>query len=160
MFPIRHILHATDFSAQSAAAFDVACALARDYSAKLTILHVWSPPPVYAPDGIAVPMTSEDVYKARVSLAAIRPQDPTVKTEHVLAEGDPTEQILHHAREASADLIVMGTHGSSGLTRLLMGSVAESVTRRAECPVLTLRKPVHSNLEASSPQLAPVAAAN
>lgn len=147
MFPIHRILHPTDFSEPSAAAFELACALARDYGAELLVMHVHSVPPVYAPDGIAMPLENEDPYRARVQLYQIRPDDPEVKVRHLLVEGNPIDQILGHARSEAADLIVMGTHGSSGLTRLLMGSVAESVTRKAECPVLTLRKPFHPGLE-------------
>jgi nucleotide-binding universal stress UspA family protein len=159
MFPIRRILHPTDFSEQSSAAFEVACALARDYSAELTVLHVCSTPPVYFPDGIAVPLPGEDPYRTRVQLYEIQPNDPRVKVQHVLVEGNPIDQILKQARSDSADLIVMGTHGSSGLTRLLMGSVAESVTRKAACPVLTLRKPFHPTPEDLIPDIHPAIAA-
>jgi universal stress protein A len=58
-----------------------------------------------------------------------------------VAEGDPAEMILRVAEEVHADLIVMGTHGRTGLSRLLMGSVAEQVVRRAPCPVLTMKAP-------------------
>ena len=147
MFPIHRILHPTDFSEQSKAAFEVACALARDYSAELVILHVYSTPPVFAPDGIAVPLPSEDPYRARVQLNEIQPTDTNVKVRQILVEGNPVDQILRHARTEAVDLIVMGTHGSTGLARMLMGSVAESVTRKSTCPVLTLRKPFHPNPE-------------
>lgn len=149
MFPIKRILHPTDFSEPSVAAFELACALARDYEAELILLHSYAPPAVYAPDGIAVPMPAEDVYRSRVQLNEIRPDDPTVKVRRLLVEGNPVDEILTHARDETVDLIVMGTHGASGLTRLLMGSVAESVTRRAECPVLTLRKPFHPAIESA-----------
>jgi universal stress protein A len=155
MFPIRRILHPTDFSEQSNAAFEVACALARDYSAELVILHVYSTPPVFAPDGIAVPLPSEDPYRVRVQLHELRPSDPRVNVKHIMVEGNPIDQILKHARTEAVDLIVMGTHGSSGLARLLMGSVAESVTRKTSCPVLTLRKPFHPNPENEIPDVLP-----
>lgn len=147
MFPIRRILHPTDFSEQSNAAFELACALARDYLAELIVLHVSATPPVYFPDGIAVPFPGDDPYRTRVQLYEIQSGDPQVKVQHVLVEGNPINQILKQAHTDAVDLIVMGTHGSSGLTRLLMGSVAESVTRKAMCPVLTLRKPFHPTPE-------------
>ena len=147
MFPIARILHPTDFSEPSTAAFELACALARDYSAELVVLHVYELPPVYAPDGIAVPFPNEDAAEARIKLDRILPDDPGIHMKRIFVEGNPVDQILKHARTESADLIVMGTHGSSGLTRLLMGSVAESVTRKAECPVLTVRKPFHPHGE-------------
>jgi nucleotide-binding universal stress UspA family protein len=142
MLPIRKILHPTDFSDHSRAAFELACALARDYSAELLILHVNRPTPIYAPDGIAVGMPTAEPFEGRVKLAQIRPEDPRVKTEHKLVDGDPAEQILKAA--TGVDLIVLGTHGSTGLTRLLMGSVAETVLRKAPCPVLTVRTPAKS----------------
>jgi nucleotide-binding universal stress UspA family protein len=141
MLPIRKILHPTDFSDRSQAAFEMACALARDYSAELIVVHVTRPPLVYAPDGIAVATATEEPYDARVKLAEVRPADPRVTVTHHLLEGEPAEQILKAARAVSADLIVLGTHGTTGLARLLMGSVAESVVRKATCPVLTVRAP-------------------
>jgi nucleotide-binding universal stress UspA family protein len=141
MLPIRTILHPTDFSDSARPAFDLACALARDYAADLLVVHVVPPSRVFAPDGIAVPFPAEEPYEARARLAQLHPADPDVKTDHRLLEGDPTEQILKAARDANADVIVMGTHGSSGLMRLLVGSVAESVMRKAPCPVLTVRGP-------------------
>jgi len=155
MFPIRRILHPTDFSEPSTAAFEVACALSRDYSAELVIMHVYSTPQVFAPDGIAVPLPSEDPYRARVRLYQIQPTDPRVKVRHILVEGNPVDKILGHAKTEEVDMIVMGTHGTTGLTRLLMGSVAESVMRNTLCPVLTIRKPFHPNPENDIPDVRP-----
>jgi universal stress protein A len=150
MLPIRSILHPTDFSEQAQAAFELACALARDYEAELTVLHVYSMPPVFAPDGIAIPLSDEDPHSTRIKLQELLPSDAQVKVKHVMVEGNPVDKIIEYAENNSADLIVMGTHGSSGLTRLLMGSVAESVTRKAACPVLTLRKPFREHKERSN----------
>jgi nucleotide-binding universal stress UspA family protein len=141
VLPIRKILHPTDFSDRSRAAFELACALARDYGAELVIVHVAATPPVFAPDGIAIASPVEEPYEPRVKLAEVRPSDPRVKFEHRLLEGDPADQILKAARVGNADLIVLGTHGTGGLARLLMGSVAESVMRKAPCPVLTVKAP-------------------
>ena len=77
-------------------------------------------------------------------LEAVVPTDPTVPYEHRLITGDPATAIARLAEEEQADLIVMGTHGRTGLTRLLMGSVAEAVVRRAPCPVLTYKQTDHS----------------
>jgi nucleotide-binding universal stress UspA family protein len=139
VLPIHTILHPTDFSEECRPAFEMACALARDYSAALVVAHVVPPARVFAPDGIAVPFPAEEPYEARARLARVRPTDGHVEIEHRLLEGEPAEMILKLARDVSADVIVMGTHGSSGLTRLLVGSVAESVMRKAPCPVLTVR---------------------
>jgi universal stress protein A len=143
MLPIRKILHPTDFSDHSRAALDLACALARDYGAELLILHVNRATPIYAPDGIVVGLPVEEPYELRGKLAQVRPEDPRIKYEHKLVDGDPAEQIIKAA--AGMDLIVLGTHGTTGLARLLMGSVAESVLRKAPCPVLTVRTPPKSD---------------
>jgi nucleotide-binding universal stress UspA family protein len=141
MLPIRTILHPTDFSASCRPAFELACALARDYSAALVIAHVVPPVRVFAPDGIAVPFPAEEPYEARARLAQVHPTDGHLEVEHRLLEGEPAEMILKLAADASADVIVMGTHGTGGLVRFLVGSVAESVMRKAPCPVLTVREP-------------------
>jgi nucleotide-binding universal stress UspA family protein len=142
MLPIRTILHPTDFSDHSRAAFDLASALARDYGAELVVVHVNRPAPIYAPDGIVVAgVPVEEPLELRGKLAQLKPHDPRVKVEYKLLDGDPAEQILKAAAAANADLIVLGTHGATGLARLLMGSVAEQVLRKAACPVLTVRTP-------------------
>jgi nucleotide-binding universal stress UspA family protein len=141
MFPIRKILHPTDFSDQSRAAFELACALARDYKAELLIVHVNRPTPIYAPDGIAVGVPVENPLELRARLASVRPSDPQITVEHHLLDGDPAEQILKTAQSQQVDLIVMGTHGTTGLARLILGSVAETVLRKANCPVLTVKAP-------------------
>jgi nucleotide-binding universal stress UspA family protein len=86
-----------------------------------------------------VPDTNET--SLRKALAAVVPTDPAVEHEHRLLYGDPASEIVRLAGEEQVDLIVMGTHGRTGLMRLLMGSVAEAVVRRAPCPVLTIREP-------------------
>jgi nucleotide-binding universal stress UspA family protein len=141
MLPIRTVLHPTDFSEASQPAFELACALARDYKARLVLLHATPPTRVYAPDGIAMPFPPEEEYDARVRLARLRPADPIVEVEHYVVEGDPADEIMKAAARLHADVIVLGTHGNTGLTRLLVGSVAEHVMRKAPCPVLTVRAP-------------------
>jgi len=70
-----------------------------------------------------------------------------VKVEHRLVEGFAAEAILQAAEESKADMIVMGTHGRTGFNRLLMGSVAEEVLRKAACPVLTVKAPATEEVE-------------
>jgi nucleotide-binding universal stress UspA family protein len=143
MLSIRKILHPTDFSDHSRAAFELASALARDYGAELLILHVNRATPIYAPNGIVVGVPPvEEPYELLGKLARLKHEDPSIKVEHKLVDGDPAEQIIKAA--AGMDLIVLGTHGTTGLARLLMGSVAESVLRNAPCPVLTVRTPPKS----------------
>ncbi len=142
MLELRTILHPTDFSERSEGAFPAACSLARDHGAHLVVLYVQRPDvagfaeyATYAPDPIQTPA---DVKK---SLSARRIIDPGLDVAYRVAEGDPAVHLLHAARELDANLIVMGTHGRTGLGRLLMGSVAEAVSRKAPCPVLTLKTP-------------------
>jgi len=139
MLPIRTILHPTDFSDFSADAFHLACSLARDYGARLIVLHVEDVAVPMVGDGIMMPPPVMDLEPARDALRKIRPEDPIISVERYLIEGDPATEILQLARKTNADLIVMGTHGRTGVGRLLMGSVAERVLREAACPVLTVK---------------------
>jgi nucleotide-binding universal stress UspA family protein len=81
----------------------------------------------------------------RKTLAQIVPTDPNVPYEHKLLVGDPATSIVDLAESEGVDLIVLGSHGRTGLTRLLMGSVAEAVVRKAKCPVLTVKQPEKTN---------------
>jgi nucleotide-binding universal stress UspA family protein len=77
----------------------------------------------------------------RRQLEQIRPVDPGIRVEHVLLEGDPAREIVCYSRDHGIDLVVMGTHGRTGLERMLMGSVAEKVLRGASCSVLVVKMP-------------------
>jgi nucleotide-binding universal stress UspA family protein len=149
---IRRILHPTDFSDLSRPAFDLACSLARDFGAELVVLHVSPPPVVGVVDGMTVDLPTGAIEYAHTRLEQIRPADPKIVVAHRLEEGDEAREILRVAAELSVDLIVMGTHGRGGLSRLLAGSVAEAVMRKAPCPVLTVRTPFPS--ERTPPQAA------
>jgi len=142
MLPFKTILFATDFSGASKMAFGVASALARDYKARMIVVHVIEPIRMGFSEFAAYVGPEEDKGQAMTQLQAIKPPSPMVTLEYRLLEGEPATVIVETAQEIEADLIVMGTHGRSGLTRLVMGSVAEDVLRRAPCPVLTLREPV------------------
>ena len=141
MLPIHTVLHPTDFSDHSEFAGGLAGALARDYGARLLILHVAQFPPVFTGEGM-VPV-SEDELRAEgaARLNALPAPRGDVRAERRLEVGDPATEVLRVAAELPADLIVMGTHGRTGLGRLLLGSVAEQVMRRAACPVLTVSRP-------------------
>ncbi len=90
---------------------------------------------------VAIPEDAErTMEQVREELGKIVPDDGNIRFEHRLLAGVAGLEIPRLAEEEQADLIVMGTHGRTGLTRLLMGSVAEAVVRRAPCPVLTLRQ--------------------
>jgi nucleotide-binding universal stress UspA family protein len=142
MLPIRTILHPTDFSERSLHAFRLACALARDYQARLVVVHVGSPPVIVYGGGVVPPEPQRYEEELREKLHQLQADDPKVRVEHRLTiGGDPSAEILRVAQEVQSDVIIMGTHGWTGLGRLLMGSVAEQVVRKAPCPVLTLRLP-------------------
>jgi nucleotide-binding universal stress UspA family protein len=141
VLPFHTLLHPTDFSDRSEYASRLACLLARDYGARLVVVHVAVPPVVVYGEGVVPP--EPEVFRAQAQEKLDRLEAPgaELRLERRLAEGDPVTEILHLAQEIGADLIVMGTHGRTGLSRLLMGSVAEQVVRQAPCPVLTVRMP-------------------
>jgi nucleotide-binding universal stress UspA family protein len=141
MLPIRTILHSTDFSDSSAYAFRLACSLARDYGARLVVLHVAEQPVVVPIDGVAALPPPLDRQRLLQHLQCWQEREPRVCVEHRVAEGDPATEIVQAAVETRCDVIVMGTHGRTGLGRLLLGSVAEQVLRRAPCPVVTVKTP-------------------
>jgi len=142
MLPLRTILHPTDFSERSEFALRLACALARDYSARLIVLHTVTIPTAVFGEGVVPP--DIDAYQEEMSEKLQRLEVPVadVDVERRLRRGDPVAEILRLAEDGACDLIVMGTHGRTGLGRLLMGSVAEQVVRRAPCPVLTVKTPL------------------
>jgi len=136
---VKKILFPTDFSHTGDAALELASSLARDAGATLLIVHVEEPPVAYGGGemyyGIADPAT-EDLEKM---LSKIIPSDPRIPFVHRLVTGEPASAIIQIAESEDVDMIVMGTHGRTGFSRLLMGSVAEAVVRRAICPVLTFK---------------------
>jgi nucleotide-binding universal stress UspA family protein len=140
MFPIRTILHPTDFTPDSQAAFALACSMARDYGARLILLHVWQAPVLaYGEMGMVVPTPADNGTEAQAALEQMKPADPSISVQRIFRKGAPGEEILAVANEVHPDLIVMGTHGRRGLRRLMMGSVAEEIVRKAPCPVLTAK---------------------
>jgi nucleotide-binding universal stress UspA family protein/quercetin dioxygenase-like cupin family protein len=148
---IQTILHPTDFSENSRPAFQTACALARDYHATLLVLHVMMPSvsplmPEPPPD----PLQSAESQDSLGQFPWPQPSDPQVRVEHRLAEGDPAEEILRLTAALRCNLIVMGSHGKTGLGRLLTGSVAEEVLRKAPCPVLVVRTPLRTTSDAET----------
>ncbi|MFT7640751.1 MAG: nucleotide-binding universal stress UspA family protein [Pirellulaceae bacterium] len=138
------IVFPTDFSEYSTAALRQATALARNSGATLLIVHVNDDVNAYTDTGFAgYPVASNDA-ELHGWLMEVKPLDERVPYKHKMLHGDPAEEIVKFATEEGADMIVMGTHGRRGLTRLLMGSVAEAVVRKAGCPVLTMKQPVET----------------
>jgi universal stress protein A len=139
----KKILFATDFSPASDAALRYATALARDSGALLLIAHVEEVPTPYLGGEMYFTQPEYPNPEIRKMLDAVVPPDKTVRYEHRLVMGIAADDIARLAEEEKADLIVIGTHGRTGLSRVLMGSVAESVMRMATCPVLTIKAPSH-----------------
>jgi nucleotide-binding universal stress UspA family protein len=137
----KKILFPTDFSSCSDAPLAYATALARDTGATLLIVHVEEPPLAYGGGEMYYGTPEPDYAGLEQMLANVRPTDPAVPCERKLISGSPAETIVELAAAENVDLIVMGTHGRTGLRRLLMGSVAEAVIRTAPCPVLIYRAP-------------------
>ena len=138
MIHIRKILYPTDFSSYSNQAYFHAISLAEKHAASVTIVYVYNPdaPPPGAP---AEHAAAREHW--RKQLESVRPTNATIEVGHLLLEGDPAAEIVRHAQQSGADVIVMGTHGRSGLDRLLLGSVAERVLRDAHCSVLVVKLP-------------------
>ena len=133
------ILVPTDFSTASDAVLPQAEALAKQKSASLLILHVEEPPLAYGSGELYYGLPEPNSERILKMLEGVSPADQTVAFTHRLAMGDPAGEIVRIAAEEGVEMIVLGTHGRSGLTRMLMGSVAETVVRRAPCPVLVYR---------------------
>ncbi len=155
MLSFRTIVVPTDFSDHSLRALSYALGLAGKYDADVKILFV-NEPGLQVSDMAWVgvderSLKDEHVKEARASLDKIVREQipPDMAVEAIIRSGDAVEEIIAYADEINADLIVMATHGRTGLSHMLMGSTAEQVIRRASCPVLTLKHPMHvtSHLE-------------
>lgn len=141
---LRNILVPIDFHEGSAELLDRAVEIAAQLEASITLVHVWQVPVYGFPVGAALPAI--DLGKA-IEASAKRALDELIESHRdrgveirpMLRVGTPWEQILEAAKEVSADLVVMATHGRKGLPRALLGSVAEKVIRMSEIPVLTYR---------------------
>ncbi len=143
---IKSILFPTDFSHYNDAALECASAFAAESGARLHIVHVHDVRDLSANMGEASYLYAsnwqEEVEQARKRLVSILPTRPNVWYDHHCLTGPADEEIVNLAAEKQIDLIVMASHGRTGLSRLLMGSVAEQVMRNASCPVLIVKQPV------------------
>jgi nucleotide-binding universal stress UspA family protein len=142
---IKTILFPTDFSNGARAAMDHAISLAKDYQAKLILLYVIQDISIaewYIPSAISAGELIEDMQKSAWQemdkwIAEVSKQVKDV--EKMVVRGVPFVEIIKTAKERNADLIVIGTHGRTGIDHMLFGSTAEKVVRKAACPVLTVR---------------------
>lgn len=135
----RVILHTTDFSEASRPALGLARDLARDHDATLFVVHIVDS--AMGRSEVGVIGSTLDQVRSRVEqlVASLQRGDSALKVQGRVEEGLPTDAILDLAKELRADLIVMGSHGRTGVGRVLVGSVAERVARSAPCPVLLLK---------------------
>ena len=143
----RRILHPSDFSRASGAAFKKAIEMAKAGRAELMVLHVVSPVvPMAAGEGYVSPKMYEEIAASTRAWAQkqldkllAKAKQAGVRAKGFVLEGSAHEQIARFARSKHADLLVLGTHGRSGLAKLFLGSVAGRVVATATCPVLTVR---------------------
>lgn len=126
MIQVKKILYPTDFSSYSNQAYFHALGLAETYGASLMVAHVITNSP-------------RDKAYWQEQLEQVRPGNPKIAVSHVLLQGDPAAEIVRYAADAGIDLIVIGTHGRTGMDRQEMGSVAEKVMREAPCSVLVVK---------------------
>ena len=144
MFKIRRILCPIDLSETSKPAFEYAVALAAQLGAELELLHVYQLPAYALPEGgleilAGLEMELENRLQQQLDEFVKHSTEPSVKITTVLGTGVPYVEIIRAAKQRKADLIVIGTHGRTGLAHLLIGSVAERVIRTSEVPVLSIR---------------------
>jgi nucleotide-binding universal stress UspA family protein len=148
MKPFDKILTAIDFSPNSEQAFEYALTLAKQFQAELTIMHVINEPVDLR--GFYVPHISFEQLEKEIEEGAEKMMEkfcqtrmgdfPNYKT--AIVSGIPYEEIIRKADENGSSLIVLGTHGRTGLDHIIFGSTAERVVRSSSCPVLTIRMPV------------------
>jgi len=134
---IKRILCPIDFSEHNEPANEYASVLAKATGARIIYFHTLVPSLPYGTEPDNNEQTNED--RDRELLEKYKPTIEGVPASYVIEVGTPTDRIIKYARDNEIDLIVLATHGRSGLGRLLMGSVAETVLRKGECPVLAVR---------------------
>lgn len=140
-FKLKKILVPVDFSSCSKKALAYAIPLARQFAAAVTLLYVVR---IYALAPEMGPVDTEDAEEAKRELETWRESNcEGVESNSMLRRGEPHAQIIDVAKALGMDLIVISTHGRSGLARVLMGSTAERVVRHAGCPVLVVREHEH-----------------
>jgi len=142
---IKTILFPTDFSSGARAAMDYALSLAKDYQAKLILLYVIQDISIaewYIPSTLSVADLVDDMQKnawKEMDKWAAETAGRVKDVEKLVERGVPFVEIIRTAKEKKADMIVIGTHGRTGIDHMLFGSTAEKVVRKAPCPVLTVR---------------------
>jgi nucleotide-binding universal stress UspA family protein len=146
MSRIRRILHPSDFSSASTAAFAKALEMAKTNRAELLVVHVLAPVVPMMGDGYVSPSLYQELEtsarshaQAQLDRLLAKARKAGARAKSLVVQGAPHEQITRAARAKRADLIVLGTHGRTGLAKFFVGSVASRVVSTASCPVLTVR---------------------
>jgi universal stress protein A len=150
MKPFDKILIAIDFSENSNYAFEYALTLARQFNAELTLMHVINEPVDLR--GFYVPHISFEQLEKEIEAGAVSMMEKFCQEklagftgyQTAIITGIPYEEIIRKSQEISASLIVLGTHGRTGLDHIIFGSTAERVVRASTCPVLTIRLPAET----------------
>lgn len=148
MINIKNILCPIDYSIYSEMALKYAIEFAEKYQAKLYLIHVLDIRvyDITDPDLYNVNVVDDETLKKlreRLSKCVSEDTKGRIPVEAIVIQGVPFTEIIRAAKEYQIDLIVLGTHGRTGLSHAIMGSVAEKVVRKAPCPVLTIRHPEH-----------------
>ncbi|MFZ2323929.1 MAG: universal stress protein [Ignavibacteriaceae bacterium] len=145
---IKKVMVPIDFSDYSKSALKYAVSFAKTFSAEITLIYVVEPiiyPPDFSMGQIAIPsVNTEWDERAREELDKLAKNEisPEVKVKSIIKTGKPFVEIIETAVEENTDVIIIATHGHSGVEHILFGSTAEKVVRKAPCPVLTLREPI------------------
>ena len=142
--PTSHILVPTDFSTHADHALDYALALAKELQARITLLHVIYRPPMGEASLLTYLAEVEAEARQALERRVQRLREAGLQGTYIMVHGVPWQEIVEAAGVQKADLIVMGTHGRTGVLHVLLGSVAEKVLRHAPCPVLVTRAPAQS----------------
>ena len=133
------ILFPVDFSQGYQQALSLAASLARDHQGELVLFHIEEPPLAYGGGEFYYGIAEPNRKHLQRMLDEIVVDDPKIPVRRYVALGSPGSGIVQFAADEGVDYIVMPTHGRTGLSRLLMGSVAEEVVRKAHCPVVTVK---------------------
>lgn len=151
MIKLKKILYPTDFSESSLEALKYAVSLAQEFKARLVVMHVVNEqifseglnlPRLAAPEALEQELGAEAARRMRTLIPAA--ERAALDVEQVILRGMPFLEIIRYAKANEVDLIVIGTHGRSGMEHIIFGSTAEKVVRKAPCPVLSVRPAQHA----------------
>ena len=155
---VHKILCPVDFSESSKAAVAFASAIAKDHDAEIHIVYSYESTFAFTDGPFPSSIPPADLEHDHLALAKMLPTEGDVRFRHEFLHGPPVRTLLDYAAENDIDLIVLGTHGRTGIARMLMGSVAESIVRSATCPVITVKTPAslkHDDVDANERSEAP-----